>query len=338
MTGENGPSNAPTRPGLKTWSSLLGNRKRPSEYEVVSYKLHYRNRNADAAYEQSPDSMMNKWYREHVFGSPLQHPDWDAFRDPDEVTYRSYCTMQDGQEQFVDVLLNDHNENRHDASLSPEWAETLARMYTPARYLFSALQMASAYLVQIAPASTITNCAVFQEADQYRWLSRIAYRTAELKQTWPDLGFGEREREVWETAPEWQGFRELMEKVLATFDWGETLVALNFVAIRAADAAFIHGLSHSARAHGDTLTAMMLDNQNKDALRSQRWTKALAAHTLAHEPNRAVVEDWLEKWVPLGDKAIAAYCAGLPEGSDATKAALDETAAFRAELGFAGKD
>lgn len=323
------------RPGLKTWSALMGSRKRPSEYEVVSYKMHYRNRNPEAPYEQSPELEMNQWYKKHVFGSPLQHPDWDSFRDPDEITYRAYCTMQDGQEQYVDGLLNDHDANGHDKSLSAEWVDKLATLYTPARYMFSALQMASAYVVQIAPASTVTNCAVFQEADSFRWLSRIAYRTKELSNAYPDKGFIENERRMWEEAPEWQGFRELLETVLATFDWGESVVALNVVALRAVDAAFVHQLAHAARAQGDTLTAMLCDNQNRDSQRSRRWTAALVKQCLDVEANRAVIQGWLEKWVPLSDRAIDAYCAGLPNGAEAAEKAKAETAAFRAELGLA---
>ena len=48
---------------------------------------------------------MNLWYKKYVNASPLQHADWDSFRDPDQITYRGYNTMQDGQEQFVDQLL-----------------------------------------------------------------------------------------------------------------------------------------------------------------------------------------------------------------------------------------
>jgi len=46
--------------------------------------------------------------------------------------------------------------------------------------LQAALQMNCAYALQVAPASTITNCLAFQEADAVRWLSRVAYRTREL--------------------------------------------------------------------------------------------------------------------------------------------------------------
>ncbi len=75
--------------GLKTWSALLGNKKRPSEYEIVTHGLHYRTRKAEAAYELDTNLMMNQWYRTNVFQSPLQHPDWNKFRDPDQLTYRT---------------------------------------------------------------------------------------------------------------------------------------------------------------------------------------------------------------------------------------------------------
>ena len=44
----------------------------------------------------------------------------------------------------------------------------LARLYSPARYVFHTVQMASHYLVQIVPSSTIRNCALYQAADAMR--------------------------------------------------------------------------------------------------------------------------------------------------------------------------
>lgn len=323
------------RPGLKTFSSFLGARKRPSEYEIVTYKLHYRTRNKDAAYEQDPNSPMNLWYKKYVNASPLQHADWDSFRDPDQITYRGYNTMQDGQEQFVDQLLDDHDANGHDLSLATAWLDSLEKLYTPARYLMTAMQMCGAYVVQMAPASTITNCAAFQEADCFRWVSRIAYRTRELANHQPGRGFARDEVLHWETLPAWQGFRELAEKTLATYDWAEHLVALNLVAMRAMDTGFVHQLAIAARANGDTLTAMLCDNHMRDCERSRRWTAAFVRSALEAEGNKAVIEGWLQKWVPLGDRAIESYCAALPDGSQAAKQAKQAAVAFRTQLGFA---
>ena len=222
--------------GMKTWSGLAKNRRRPSEYEVVTTNLQTRTRHPDQAYELSPAPLlgMNEFYKRNVSESPLQYPDWEGFRDPDEMIYRVYTRIQDQQEQYVDGLLDEHNEIGHDAALPAAWLDVLERLYTPRRFLQMALQMGAAYLVQIAPASTITACAGFQDGDEFRWLSRCAYRARELQRAHPSRGFGETERRTWEEEPAWQGFRELLEKTLATYDWGEHFVALNLVAKPAA--------------------------------------------------------------------------------------------------------
>ena len=199
--------------GMKTWSGLAKNRRRPSEYEVVTTNLQTRTRHPDQAYELSPAPLlgMNEFYKRNVSESPLQHPDWEGFRNPDEMIYRVYTRIQDRQEQYVDGLLDEHNEIGHDAALSEAWLDVLERLYTPRRFQQMALQMGAAYLVQIAPASTITACAGFQDGDEFRWLSRCAYRARELQRTHPERGFGETERRTWEEEPAWQGFRELLE-------------------------------------------------------------------------------------------------------------------------------
>ncbi|MBH1962428.1 MAG: toluene monooxygenase, partial [Rhodocyclales bacterium] len=204
---------------LKTWSYLAKRRRKPSEYEIVSTNLLYNTRDANAPYDLDPDLAMNRWYKQYRNNSPLQHDDWNAFRDPDELVYRTYNMLQDGQETYVFGLFNQFNEREHDKGLEPQWVGTLARIYTPGRYLFHALQMASAYLQQMSPASTITNCAAFQAADSMRWLSHTAYRTKELSLTFTSKGLGEDERKYWEDDAAWQGFRVLMEQVLTTWDW-----------------------------------------------------------------------------------------------------------------------
>ena len=130
----------------KTWSHLAARRRKPSEYEIVSANLHYNDRDANAPYELAPGMFMNEWYKKNTFGTALKHADWNAFRDPDEVVYRTYNMMQDGQETYVFGLFDQFNQREHDKALDPRWAGSLARLYTPARYLFHTIQVASAYL------------------------------------------------------------------------------------------------------------------------------------------------------------------------------------------------
>ena len=319
---------------LKTWSHLQKARKRPNEYSIVSTNLHFSTDVPECPWELDPALPVNAWFREHREGSPLGHPDWDAFRDPDELVYRTYNIQQDGQEHYVDGLLEDFAEREHDAGLEREWLATLALLYTPSRYLLHGLQMGSAYLVQMAPASTISNCAIFQAGDCLRWLSHTAYRTRELANAWSDQGFAERERQHWETAPAWQGFRELIERALVAYDWGEAFVALNLVARPAADEVLFRELGRAARDYRDDLLSLMCESALRDSERQRRWSGALVEFALGEEGNRQVLEDWLTRWVPLGDRAIDAWCAALPGADDPAAQARAAAATFRTGLGL----
>jgi len=319
---------------LKTWSHLAARRRKPSEYEIVSTNLHYNDKRPDSPYELSPTMFMNEWYKKNTFGTALKHPDWNAFRDPEEVVYRTYNMMQDGQETYVFGLFDQFNQREHDIALDPRWAGTLARFYTPSRYLFHTVQMASAYVGQVSPASTITNCNYFQMADSFRWLSHTAYRTKELSIAFPDKGFATDERLYWENDAVWQGFRELMEKAMTVWDWGEAIVVINLVAKPAIDEAVLRKLGESARHNGDTLLGLLTDAQLLDSARHRRWISALVSMALEIPGNKELIQGWIAKWEPLADKAIDAYCSGLPDTSGGAGAAKAATRDFRRSLGL----
>ena len=319
---------------LKTWSHLAARRRKPSEYEIVSVNLHYNDRDANSPYELSPDMFMNEWYKKNTFGTELKHGDWNSFRDPDEVIYRTYNLMKDGQETYVHGLFDQFNEREHDKALDPRWAGTLARFYAPARYLFHTLQMAGAYIGQVSPASTITNCNYFQMADSFRWLSHTAYRTKELSNTFPAIGFTQKEREYWENDPIWQGFRELMEKALSTYDWGEAMVAVNLVAKPAIEEAVLRKLGEAARHNGDTLLGLLTDAQLIDASRHRRWLATWVKLALETDGNLELIQKWVAKWEVLADKAIKDYASLLPDVADASESAIAATRNLRSSMGL----
>jgi toluene monooxygenase system protein E len=319
---------------LKTWSHLAARRRKPSEYEIVSTNLHYTTDNPNAPFELDPNMAMAQWFKKNRNASPLQHADWNAFRDPDEIVYRTYNMLQDGQETYVLGLFDQFSSRGHDAMLERTWAGTLARLYTPARYAIHALQMGSAYLTQIAPASTISNCAAYQSADSLRWLTHTAYRTAELAKTFTDIGFGRDERKYWEQDKAWQGFRELIEKALVAYDWGECFVALNLVVRPAVEEAMLRGLGQAARHNGDTLLGLLSDSQLADAQRHRRWASALVRMALEREDNRDVLLAWVRKWQPLADAAIDAYCAALPDAAAAGSQAKEAVRGFHQSIGL----
>ncbi|MCE2510007.1 MAG: toluene monooxygenase [Alphaproteobacteria bacterium] len=333
---------------LKTFSHLAKERRRPSEYEITTTKAYWLmdslapgddfpgERQTKEPFEISSEIPMAKWYHKYRDESPLQYKNWEAYRDPDETIYRTYCRMQDGQETYVDGILDEFSETEHDVDLDPKWVKVLASLYTPGRYPLCALQMGSAYIAQMAGSSTIANSAMFQTADEFRWVSRVAYRTAELAKTHKDAGFGQDERKHWEGDAPWQGFRELFEKALVAYDMGESFTAINLVAKPAFDEAFFRQFGASARRNNDMLVHFLADAALRDSERSRRWSTSFVELALNNPANQKVFQGWIDKWVPLADKAIDAFCGALPDLPDGAKDAKKAAKAFRASLGFSG--
>src|SRR5205823_217712 len=145
---------------LKTWSSLGQPGRMPSEYEVVTHALNYTTRpNRTSALESNPTTAANMWYLTYRDKSPLQADDWLGFRDPDELTYRTYVTMQDEQETVVEGVLDEYGPAGHDATLPGPWVDVLGTLFTPTRFPVHALQMFTSYLGYMAPSSYVSNCS-----------------------------------------------------------------------------------------------------------------------------------------------------------------------------------
>jgi toluene monooxygenase system protein E len=77
----------------------------------------------------------------------------------------------------------------------------------------------------------------------------------------------------------------------------------------------------------------LADAALRDSERSRRWTAALVEMMLL-PGNQEVLENWLGKWIPLGEAAVTAFCAELPENPEAAEVAVERMRAFRTQLGF----
>ncbi len=114
----------------RTWSDFGDMRRMPSEYEIVTHNTNWTVRKARAgALEANPSSPANLWFLTYRDRSPLHVEDWNGFRDPDEVTYRRYVTMQDEQETIVASLLEEYADAGHDKVHSPAWRTCLAKLF-----------------------------------------------------------------------------------------------------------------------------------------------------------------------------------------------------------------
>jgi toluene monooxygenase system protein E len=284
----------------KTYSHLEGQKRMPTEYELVTTNLHYYTRRGFEV-----NVPIARWYEKYQRGSPLTCRDWERFRDPRETTYTKYTNLQRQKETFVDGVLQSIDELGYDRGLTEAWRGTLARTLAPSRYPFHGLQMIAAYVGQMGPSARITIAGAFQTADEIRRIQRMAYRMRQIQQTYP--GFGEESRATWQYDPIWQPLREVIERLLVTYDWGEALVALNLSLKPMLDEVFNAHFASLAWQEGDPLLREILFSLGEDSKWHREWSSALLRLAVEDDPeNRRVMQGFLDRWHPLTLRAVEA--------------------------------
>ena len=329
------------REPAKTWSLLGDVRKKPSEYEVVTAKLHYHYRRQPAPFELDPNTPINTWYLRYREGSPFQTDTWEGFRDPHQLTYQVYVRRQAERETYLENLVDEFERRNHDAKLQTDWVRVLDRLYLPARFPMHALQMSALYEAQMAPSSFITNAAYFQAADEQRRIQWLAYRAKSLSlEHDAELASSAYTRRRWEEDAVWQPLRETVEKMLIAYDWGEAFVALNLIVKPVFDEVFIVQLAELARAHEDALLSLMLDDFALDIQRSRDWSVALVQYAVAQRPaNAGLLKQWVDQWKPLayrGMEGVVEVFGEAPLGLDARAVSSKVRAAHHAFLAQCG--
>lgn len=286
----------------KSYSMLGAKRRMPTEYELTSSKLHY---HYPRNFELSNENPVSQWYFKHREGSPLQAQDWETFADPNKTTYTKYNGGQNAKETVVDGLLREIDASDYDQTLSPGWVDFLHHWYGPLRYPAHGLQMMSAYVAQMAPASRITNCGAFQAADEMRRLQRIAYRSAQLH-AHLDSAPPQEHQGFWQEAEGFQPLRELIERAMIVYDFGEAFTVLNFVVKPHVDSLLNEELAgRLAASNGDTILREIHFSLHEDAQWHRAWSSELARTLIADTPaNEAIMNEWVAKWTPLAVRAV----------------------------------
>ena len=309
----------------RTYWHLSDLGRKPTDYDIATSRLHYWT--ARGFEVKVP---VSEWYERYQRGSELRCRDWEEWGDPRQTTYTTYTTMQRTREAFVNGLLDSISDD-YDRGLSPQCVALLNRVIAPLRYPGHGLQMVAAYVGNMAPTARITIAATFQAADEMRRVQRLAYRMRQLQVTHPD--FGRTAQQTWQDDPIWQPLREVIETLLVTWDWGEALVALQFVLKPAFDELFMTHFGRLARAAGDDVLDRMFFSLNEDCAWHRAWSESLLLNAIRGTPESApAVERWIENWTPRVSRAVSAFRPVfdemLPGGVERSATVLNEIEQF----------
>lgn len=294
----------------RTWSHLEGQTRRPNAYEIATSRLlWYPARGLAVA---TPTA---EWIRVNQRERVLACRDWDAFRDPRQTTYAKYTELQRDRETFVDGLFDLAERSDDDARLAQRWVDILDRVLAPLRYPVHGLQMITSYVGSMAPGGRVVVACLLQAADEVRRIQRIAYRVRLLQRTHARVGADS--RSIWERDPLWQPMRELVERLLVTYDWGEAFVALTSAVKPAFDELFGARFAALAATAGDGTLSQLLRCLDEDARWHHEWSTVLTEMLVAESgDNATAIATWRASWLPRVDAAIAPFHALFTDAGD----------------------
>jgi toluene monooxygenase system protein E len=278
----------------------------PTEYEIVTSKLLCYTGEGFTGKRFELDVPLKDWYHRYQEESPLLCSSWEKFRDPRETTYTKYTELQRDKEIFVDGILDEIELTGYDAHLRPAWLHMLARVVAPLRYPGHGFQMIASYIGQMAPGGRITIVAALQSADEMRRIQRIAYRIRQLQQIYP--GFAAGSQTLWQTDSMWQPLREVIEKLLITYDWAESFVGLNVVLKPLVDELFMKYLCELALREDDYLLGQIFYSLNQDCQWHRQWSESLVRVAIEDNVrNKDTIQAWIDRWYPLGTRAVHTF-------------------------------
>jgi propane 2-monooxygenase small subunit len=292
--------------GSRTYNYFTPQKLRATVYEDVTFDV-----------QPDPERHLTQGWLYGFAGSEGGYPhewtavkssDWHRFRDPNEEWEQTIYRNNANTVRQIQLNL----ENAREAKAYAHWSATWTRFVSDnigawmhaehglGMHVFVAAQRS-------APTNMINNAMAVNSTHKLRFAQDLALYNLDL--TDAIEGFeGKAHQAVWRDAPAWQGVRENVERLTAVEDWAQALFATNVIFEPLVGVLFRSDLvMQIAARNGDYITPTVVGAGENDYNRDLRYTRALFSllvHDETHgDGNRAVMQEWLDTWVPMSVRA-----------------------------------
>jgi propane monooxygenase small subunit len=241
----------------------------------------------------------------------LRCTDWYAFRDPGQQWERPFYQAGAAVEQQLDGALASAAEQGLIADFAPDWVTFLRTSLQIPAFVEHGLWFALATAARDCLSDAVATCVCLQAAHKQRSAQAIVLYAMDLE---PHLGCElpiTAARKAFLRDPAWQPTRRYLERLAATADWGEAIVAANLCFEPVVGTLIRRELgTRAAAASGDTVTPVLACVATQEWEWARAWTVALVRFLIADDPhgthNRAVIDGWLADWMPAAREAAEA--------------------------------
>ncbi len=237
----------------------------------------------------------------------LRSSDWYDFRDPGQLWERPYYAGGTSYEQLIEGAVRTARRERVFEDFTPEWIDFLRKHLQVPAFIEHGIWLALASASRETLSDTVTHCVALQAAMKQRQAQAYLLYGMDLEERFGDFPV-DRARESFLHDDAWQPARRYVERLRATPDWGERVIATN-VCFEPTVGLLIRRelLMRSVRFNGDILTQALSHVAQLEWEWVRDWTVDLikfvsedAEHGAA---NREVLSRWIADWLPRAEEA-----------------------------------
>jgi hypothetical protein len=245
----------------------------------------------------------------------LRAKDWYDWRDPAGLWERPFYQQAAQAAREQDAAVASARSEGLFARMTDEWRSFLqTSLQLPAFYehgLWRALCGAS----RPALSDSLTHAIVLEAAMKQRQAQDLVVYAMDLEAEIGECSTEAAKSRFLEEEP-WQPVRALVERVHATSDWAERVLAANLcIEPLVGNLLRREMLLVPASANGDSVTPVIIGNAQREWLWVRDWTAEVVRFCVEDEEfgdhNRAVLSDWTQSWNAEAEAAADALAAEI---------------------------
>jgi NAD(P)H-flavin reductase/ferredoxin len=265
----------------------------------------------------------------------LRCGEWFAFRDPGEQWERPFYQRGSATEQQIDAAMRSAGDEGLLADFSAEWVEFLRAYLQVPAYVEHGLWFALATIARDCLSDSVATCVCLQAAMKQRSAQSIVLYAMDLERHHGPFPI-DRARDTFLNGERWQPTRRYLERLAATPDWGEVLVAANLCFEPVVGTLIRREMGiRAAAANGDTVTPVLARAASQEWEWARTWTVELVRMLLDDEThgsaNRELMFRWVHEWGRDANEA-AVTLAPLAESIVDVELAIERTQGQAADV------
>jgi propane monooxygenase small subunit len=240
----------------------------------------------------------------------LRSGDWYEFRDPGQMWERPYYAAGTAHEQLIEGAVRTARRERVFDDFTPDWVEFLRKHLQVPAFIEHGIWLALASAARDTLSDTVTHCVALEAAMKQRQAQAYLLYGMDLEEHFGEFPV-ESAKESFMKDDVWQPARRYVERLRATPDWGERVVATN-LCFEPTVGLLIRRelLMRSVRFNGDIVTQAVSHVAQLEWEWVHEWTVELVKFLLADAEHGAangeVVAKWVADWLPLAEEAAQA--------------------------------